>query len=101
MRNLSKTQLKKARRRQYKALRELAELYRGRAQKSLEMANLHDAKAMEYDDRSPPKLSRMPKRVMLSLDGTPKVMLEIDEVESLYPELYAALKKEVDARPTQ
>ncbi len=93
----SKTQLKKARRRECKTLRELAEFSRKYAQNHLDMANLYDAEAAKYDDRSPHNLSRMPKRVMLSLDGTPKVMLEIDELESLYPELYAALKKEVDA----
>lgn len=95
----SKSQQKKARRREYKKLRELADLYRKQAQASLELANRCDFEAEKYNDRPPFKPSRMPKRVLLWLDGTPRVMLEINELHSLYPELYEEVKRQVDARP--
>ncbi len=50
MAELSKTQQKKARKRECKTLRELADLYRKRAQSNLEMAKFYEVKAMELDD---------------------------------------------------
>jgi len=94
----SKGQLKKVRKHQCRTLRKLAQLYRRKAQIALEMANLCDFEAKRHDHRPPFKVSRMPKRVMLSLNGTPRCTLEIEELAALFPELYAELKRQVDAR---